>query len=329
MIPIGVCIHNTANDASAKNEISYMVTNTNQTSFHFAVDDIEVWQGLPLNRNGWHAGDGATGEGNRKYIGIEICYSKSGGEKFTKAEERTAQFCAELLKERGWGIDRVRTHKSFSGKNCPHRTLELGWDRFLNKVSNYLQGDMQTIPEETFKELVGKSSQRDKVVGELKLSIGIAKDDELLIEVNKLINSLKDNVSSQQEIAVSLTKQITELNASVKKYAENEIKLDRKITSLEINAQKLDNQIGLLGNENDKLRAELKNKTCDIVLSEQLDKIIGVLEGYSGEKTADSVVNSISQREATRKRAEEEVALLENNLIIKLAKAIKQLFTNI
>ena len=56
MDPVGICVHNTANDASAKNEIAYMVSNNNQTSFHIAVDDIEAWQGLPLDRNGWHAG---------------------------------------------------------------------------------------------------------------------------------------------------------------------------------------------------------------------------------------------------------------------------------
>lgn len=142
MNPIGICVHNTANDASAKNEISYMVGNSSQTSFHFAVDDVEVWQGLPLDRNGWHAGDGGNGDGNRKYIGIEICYSKSGGPKFDKAEENAAELIAQLLKERNWGIERVKKHQDFSGKYCPHRTLDLGWDRFINKVKSKLGGNM-------------------------------------------------------------------------------------------------------------------------------------------------------------------------------------------
>ena len=67
-----IVIHNTANDASAANEIAYMQRNDNKVSFHIAVDDIEVIEGLPLDRNAWHAGDG-NGEGNRKGIGIEIC----------------------------------------------------------------------------------------------------------------------------------------------------------------------------------------------------------------------------------------------------------------
>ena len=46
MIPQGITIHNTANDASAKNEVSYMLTNNNKVSYHFAVDDIRAVQGL-------------------------------------------------------------------------------------------------------------------------------------------------------------------------------------------------------------------------------------------------------------------------------------------
>lgn len=42
MVPIGITIHNTANDASAKNEITYMKNNNNETSFHYAVDDVEA-----------------------------------------------------------------------------------------------------------------------------------------------------------------------------------------------------------------------------------------------------------------------------------------------
>ena len=55
MTPKYVVCHNTSNSASAKNEISYMISNNNQVSYHIAVDDKEVIQGLPLNRNAWHA----------------------------------------------------------------------------------------------------------------------------------------------------------------------------------------------------------------------------------------------------------------------------------
>lgn len=142
MDPIGICIHNTANDASAANEIAYMQRNNNEVSFHIAIDDKEAIQGLPFNRNAWAAGDG-NGQGNRKYIHIEICYSKSGGHKFEAAEKRAAQEVAALLKQYGWDIDRVTKHQDFSGKYCPHRTLDMGWQRFLNMIQAELNGASQ------------------------------------------------------------------------------------------------------------------------------------------------------------------------------------------
>lgn len=138
MVPEGITVHNTANDASAMSEISYMLGNGNQVSFHAAVDDYRVVQGIEENRNTWACGDGANGFGNRKTINIEICYSKSGGERFDKAEELAAEYVASLLKKYGWGIEKVGTHQNRSAKYCPHRTLDMGWNRFLDKVRKYL-----------------------------------------------------------------------------------------------------------------------------------------------------------------------------------------------
>ena len=122
-------IHNTANDASAENEISYMRSNNNEVSFHYAIDDKEVVQGIDENRNAWASGDGGNGKGNREGIHIEICYSKSGGERFIKAEKNAARFVAEGLRQKGWGIDKVTKHQDYNGKYCPHRTLDMGWQR--------------------------------------------------------------------------------------------------------------------------------------------------------------------------------------------------------
>ena len=132
-----IVVHNTANDATAENEVAYMIRNKNQVSFHYAVDDQEVVQGVPINRNTWHAGDG-NGEGNRKGISIEICYSKSGGGRFDQAEKNAAHFIATLLRERGWGIEKVKKHQDFRNKYCPHRTLDKGWNGFIQMIKIYL-----------------------------------------------------------------------------------------------------------------------------------------------------------------------------------------------
>ena len=138
MTPTRIVIHNTANDASAAEEIAYMHNNSNQTSFHFAVDDKEIVQGIELNRNAWHASDG-NGKGNREGIAIEICYSKSGGGRWLKAVENAAELTAKFLKDYGWGIDRVTKHAGYTDKHCPHRILdEYGLDNFLNLVKGFM-----------------------------------------------------------------------------------------------------------------------------------------------------------------------------------------------
>lgn len=134
MTPQYITIHNTSNNASAENEVKYMISNNNQTSYHVAVDDKYVIQAIPFNRNAWHAGDGANGTGNRKSIGIEICYSTGNVETFKKAEANCAKYVATLLKQYGWTTAKVKRHKDWSGKNCPHKTMELGWDRFVKMI---------------------------------------------------------------------------------------------------------------------------------------------------------------------------------------------------
>lgn len=146
MTPTRIVVHNTANDATARNEIAYMTNNNYETSFHFAVDDKEIVQGLPLDRNGWHASDG-NGKGNREGIAIEICYSKSGGDRFIKAEQNAVDLIVFLLKKYNWGIDRVTKHQDYTNKYCPHRTLDMGWTRFIKMIEDKLNNETQ--PKET------------------------------------------------------------------------------------------------------------------------------------------------------------------------------------
>ena len=147
MNPQYITIHNTSNSASADAEIRYMISNNNQVSYHVCVDEREVIQAIPFNRNAWHAGDGASGTGNRKSIGIEIARSTGDANLFEQAERNCAAYVAKLLKERGWGIDRVKRHKDWSGKYCPHKTMDKGWQRFLNMIQAELNKLNQPKPQ--------------------------------------------------------------------------------------------------------------------------------------------------------------------------------------
>ncbi|MBQ4602127.1 MAG: N-acetylmuramoyl-L-alanine amidase [Clostridia bacterium] len=160
MTPVGICVHNTYNDASAENEIAYMTGNDLATSFHYAVDDKEVVQGIPEDRCAFHAGDGREGEGNREFIGLEICYSRSGGDRFIKAEKNAAVFIAAKLKEYGWDISRVRKHQDFSGKYCPHRTLDMGWSRFLAMIQTELTKEADELTREEVQAMIDASKEK-------------------------------------------------------------------------------------------------------------------------------------------------------------------------
>jgi N-acetylmuramoyl-L-alanine amidase CwlA len=161
MVPEYVTIHNTYNDAPAVNEIAYMTRNSEPVSYHVAIDDKQAIQAIPFNRNAFHAGDGSIGNGNRKSIGIEICYSKSGGPKYVAAEANTIEYVAHLLKQYGWGIDRVKWHRDWSGKKCPHRIIE--------------EGRLQSVKDRIAKRLAELKNPKLVAMGEPK-----KEDDELV-----------------------------------------------------------------------------------------------------------------------------------------------------
>ena len=152
MTPTRIVVHNTANDATARNEIAYMTNNDYEVSFHYAVDDKEIVQGIEENRNAWHASD-SNGKGNREGIAIEICYSKSGGDRFIKAEENAVDLIVDILKRYNWGIDKVTKHQDYTNKYCPHRTLDMGWDRFIKMIETKLNGTQNEPTEATNNEV--------------------------------------------------------------------------------------------------------------------------------------------------------------------------------
>ena len=164
MTPSRIVVHNTANDAPARNEIAYMIGNNQEVSFHYAVDDKEVVQGIPENRNAWHSGDGSNGKGNREGVAIEICYSKSGGDRFTQAEKNAVELIVDILKRYNWGIDRVTKHQDYNGKYCPHRTLDAGWDRFIKMIEAKMNNKLHKVQVGAF----ASRANAERLCNELK-----------------------------------------------------------------------------------------------------------------------------------------------------------------
>lgn len=93
-----------------------------------------------------------------------VSYSKSGGARYKAAEKLAIKFVAQLLKERGWGVDRVRKHQDWNGKYCPHRILSEGrWDEVkaaIEKELKSLGGKISTSKTSTAKKKTTNSSSK-------------------------------------------------------------------------------------------------------------------------------------------------------------------------
>ncbi|MGX4600232.1 peptidoglycan recognition protein family protein [Faecalimicrobium sp. JNUCC 81] len=181
--PEYITVHNTDNTASAKDEVGYMIRNNKQISFHVAVDDREAIQGIPFNRNAWAAGDGKNGTGNRKSIHVEICKNKLGANNITfkKCEDNAVKVCAQLLKEFGLGIDKLRSHRNWSGKNCPSTT---NFDNFKSRVEKELKSMTQA---KKYKNCILYGNDIDKVAAEV---LGWGKTD-------CIVKHAKDHVAGE------------------------------------------------------------------------------------------------------------------------------------
>ena len=154
MKPKYITIHNTASSgkgANARAHANLQYNGNNRTaSWHYTVDNTEIWQSIPINENSWHAGDGQA-MGNCGSVSIEICENSDGN--YAQAERNAAYLAARLLYECGLPSDAIRMHRDWSGKNCPHNTIEgtkgtMGWESFKSLVvsayNSYAQNDRNT-----------------------------------------------------------------------------------------------------------------------------------------------------------------------------------------
>ncbi len=141
MEPKYITIHETANTSKGANALNHAKYLDNQArgntdrsaSWHFTVDDQEIYQHLPLNEVGWHAGNKT---GNYESIGIEIAVNSDGN--YTKAVENARKLAAYLMNELNIPLDHVQKHQFWSGKNCPAFMIQRGqWDAFLKGTNAY------------------------------------------------------------------------------------------------------------------------------------------------------------------------------------------------
>lgn len=113
-----ITIHDTANNGVGANAEMHnrFIKNENRTasSWHYTIDDIELYHHIPDNEVAWHAG---TSDGNNTSIGIETCTNV--GVDYDLVIRRVSKLVAKLLVDNNLAVNRVRQHFDWSSKNCP------------------------------------------------------------------------------------------------------------------------------------------------------------------------------------------------------------------
>ena len=206
--PETITIHNTANpSSSARNERNWLTNPSNDrtASFHIVVDEREVIECIPLSEVAWAGGDGTNGPGNRTSIHIEICESGD----YAKTLDNAAQLVAKMLKERGWGVDRLRRHFDWSGKICPRLMYDngrwTGWTAFNNMVRDKLRtvkGDDQ-IMEELKKQVAELKKNVDELTKKIPAPDWFV-DEFGSADLNGLINDPKFTMEGWRTLTVAL-----------------------------------------------------------------------------------------------------------------------------
>lgn len=142
--PAYVVIHETDNwskGADAKAHATAMKNGNLAGTVHYYVDSKSIYQTLDHSDGAWAVGDGKGKYGitNRNSINIEICVNPETD--YYKAVDYAEQLAAKLLKQYGWGTDRLKRHYDASRKNCPRRIQAEGrWPEFVKKTAAYMKG---------------------------------------------------------------------------------------------------------------------------------------------------------------------------------------------
>jgi len=136
-----IVIHETGNydyGSNAKMHDTYLHTHPDvDKSWHYTVDDHEIYHHLPDDEVGWHAGDGHIEDGgNLNGIGIEICLNQDGD--YEKALDNAAKLVTYLLISYRLDFSDIKQHYDFVHKNCPQNLRDSGrWNEFITKIEDY------------------------------------------------------------------------------------------------------------------------------------------------------------------------------------------------
>lgn len=212
IIPKGIMIHSTATpgvmalDWYERWNKSYKASEINKpVCVHAFVDDKEIWQYLPWDHRGWHAG----GKANDTHIGIEICepsgffYSHNvmigyevlkNTDYFRRAYQNTINLCIFLCKKYGLSEKDIICHSEGNVKGIASNHSDvMHWFPLHGE-------DM-----DSFRKAVKIGLQNDY---ELELAVKILADKGIINTPNYWIQNAREGKTIKGDYAATLIKKI-------------------------------------------------------------------------------------------------------------------------
>lgn len=134
--PKYITIHERKSTQTALNTLLFCLKDMSKAGFHIIVDDKEAYQMIPDDLIAYANGDGEYGEGNNNSLSIEICFAQDyESDKYYKAVENAKEIVRQWIKK--YNIKEIKTHKDWTGYDCPHRMLkEKIFEKFKKEVLN-------------------------------------------------------------------------------------------------------------------------------------------------------------------------------------------------
>jgi N-acetylmuramoyl-L-alanine amidase len=167
MSPKYITIHETDNTSVGANALAHARLqqrgNSRQASWHFQVDDKEIYQSIPTNEIAFHAGDGG-GAGNLSSIAIEICVNADGD--FEKAKANAVELVRFLMDKYNIPLANVVQHNHWSGKDCPRNMRKSGWNAFIALIKE------GATPPNPYPGTLIKLGSKGSVVKEIQKALG-------------------------------------------------------------------------------------------------------------------------------------------------------------
>lgn len=126
-----ITVHDTGNKAAgadAKAHANYIKSIKEKTSWHYTVDDREIYRHIPDCEKSYHTSDKFANENS---IAIELCVNSDGD--FEKTLSNAAWLVRELSGKYNIGKENIRRHFDWTGKKCPGSLMDSGWEKFLGR----------------------------------------------------------------------------------------------------------------------------------------------------------------------------------------------------